>query len=322
MSRTRKLVSLGSLGIAAIVMASCAASPSAPPATLAMLPSLTSTTVLSEAAPTEVVALPTETERPTQRWYAVSEDLIAVYDCADLSCGVIGTYENGEPVDVYSSSNAWHEIRLPDGSSAFVPSEKLSATEPTAEPSATGSVTPRPTRTLIPSRTPSNTPTPTQTDTPSSTPTGTLTFTPTRAISTTPFPTLPIQGPSDRGQRPGLPVGTVDEPGFYPTSTAPAPGTPGVIPPTLTFTQSNTPSPTMTATLAQPPGGGSPPPTVIYQPSPTSQPQGNTPPPGAGNPVPTSDAPPPGGGGPPPGSGNPVPTSDVPPPPPGPPPGA
>lgn len=328
MLKTHKLGLLGALTAAAVLIGACGTSPAAPPPTLAILPSLTPTAAQTLVAPTDVPIEPSATARTVTSWFAVGAELIPVYDCADPACGIIATYDEGEVVEVYTTTDQWHEVRLPDGASAYVLIENLALNEPTAEPTATGSVTARPTRTLIPSRTPSNTPTPSATATPTSTTTATrtatstATMTPTRTpnVTSTPFPTLAPLGPSQGGQRPGMP-GTVDEPGFRPTNTAPVPNTPGFVPPTLTWTPSRTLPPPPTSTLGLPPGGGDPPPTVFVITSPTSQPPGNTPPPGAGTAVPTNNAPPPGGGGPPPGAGNPVPTSAVPPPPPGPPPG-
>lgn len=74
--RTKKLAYLGGC-LSALLIAACQPQ-AAPPPTLMMLPTLPPSVEPSVVVPTEVVIVPTATERPVSVMYAVGDKLIPV----------------------------------------------------------------------------------------------------------------------------------------------------------------------------------------------------------------------------------------------------
>lgn len=311
-----------------VLVAGCVNEQTVDVPTLAALPTASPTPDTASATPTEET--PTLTPSPTETAFILytprvdDDDLVSVYDCPAIDCGVIAALHAGDEVRVIESDDQWHIILMEDDSTAYVQFVDL-------RPLITATETPTPTATRTPSRT----------RTPSVTPTGTISRTPT--ATRTPSPTLTATGsrtaiPTLRIPGTAIPtlalIGTVVVPrsgmieGTPPTATPrpriiPGGATQPVAP---THTPSYTPSATSTWTLAAPPTQQTMPPTIATQQSnPTQQPGGSTPPPGAFNtatPTQPGGPPPPGGGSPPPSGGGQPPTSGAPPGLPPPPPGS
>jgi hypothetical protein len=279
------------------VLSACVAQP--PPGDVPTLAALPSATPAPEAAATDAPAVvqlasspvPTVTASMThtpQTFYAFNAltELVYVYDCPQMTCGIVATFNRDDPVAVLLHDAAgWSAVLLDDGAPAWVRAADLLAG--TATPTASPGIT----------RTPAISTTPT----PSATRTPTLVW--TLALPTTAVPTL---GVDLSFLTRTLPPGVVRlPPGANNPDATPVPPTPRLFiptplrtfPATLTFTPSHTPSSTPTPTLGAPIGTPQPPPTLAVTPSP-EQPSTTAPvstPPGAGDTPPTATFGPPGG---------------------------
>jgi hypothetical protein len=287
-----------SLLAGAILLGGCVAQP--PPGdipTVAVLPSATpSEAVVAQALTSATPSpTPTATHTPTatltpQTFYAFSPltELVYVYDCPELTCGIIAAFNRNDPVQVVAhDSDGWSTVLLDDGAPAYVRAADLLAGTATPTATATGGTA---------TQTTTTTPTPTATRTP------TLVW--TLALPTTAVPTLGVDlSFLTRTLAPGvvrLPAGpdNPDATPLPPTARVIVPTPLRTFPATLTFTPSHTPSATPTFTLGAPIGTPQAPPTLattptFAQPTNTTAPAGT--PPGAGDTAPTATFGPPGG---------------------------